>query len=277
MRGTGADWDEMERVIAESADAPGDAALLDVDRRCHEIIWHAAGNRFLTDTLDVLYAQSDRVWHMYLADVADTRHAVDEHADILDILRSGDADASAAAVEAHVQVVRRSGPRRRDPPAAPTPRRVGPVPRHAGAGVPACRAMTWELLARLLLAIVVGGAIGAERESRDKPAGFRTMTLICLGSALFTTFSATLTEDFGDPSRIAAQIVTGVGFLGAGAIIREAPRVSGLTTAATIWIAAALGMGVGAGEWGIALTAAAFTVLVLIMFPSIERVDRSQA
>ncbi len=122
MRGTTPDWDEMERVIAASADAPGDAALLEVDRRCHEIIWHAAGNRFLTDSLDVLYAQSDRVWHMYLADVADTRHAVDEHADILDILRSGDADASAAAVEAHVQSfdaqVRTAVTRRLHPPLA---------------------------------------------------------------------------------------------------------------------------------------------------------------
>jgi DNA-binding GntR family transcriptional regulator len=103
MRGLADDWDEMQRVLAESADAPGDAALLDVDRRCHEIIWRAAGNRFLTDTLDVLYAQSDRVWHMYLADVANTRHAVDEHLDILEVLRSGDADASAAAIEAHVR------------------------------------------------------------------------------------------------------------------------------------------------------------------------------
>jgi DNA-binding GntR family transcriptional regulator len=101
-RGTAAEWDEMERVIAQSADAPGDAALLDVDRRCHEIIWHAAGNRFLTDTLDVLYAQSDRVWHIYLADVADTRHAVDEHAGILTLLRSGDAQAAGDAVAAHV-------------------------------------------------------------------------------------------------------------------------------------------------------------------------------
>ena len=70
-----------------------DESLLDVDRRCHEIIWAAAGNRFLTDTLDVLYAQSDRVWHLYLADVADTRHAVDEHEIILDALEGGDADA----------------------------------------------------------------------------------------------------------------------------------------------------------------------------------------
>jgi DNA-binding GntR family transcriptional regulator len=103
MRGDGHDWDEMERAIADSADAPGDAALLDVDRRCHEIIWRASGNRFLTDTLDVLYAQSDRLWHMYLADVADTRHAVDEHVEILAVLRAGDPDAAASAVEAHVR------------------------------------------------------------------------------------------------------------------------------------------------------------------------------
>lgn len=103
MRGTDADWDEMQRVIDASAAAAGDEALLEVDRRCHEIIWNAAGNRFLTDTLDVLYAQSDRVWHMYLADVADTRHAVDEHAGILALLRAGDADVVAGALEAHVK------------------------------------------------------------------------------------------------------------------------------------------------------------------------------
>jgi DNA-binding GntR family transcriptional regulator len=103
MRGTNADWDEMQRVIDASAGADGDEALLEVDRRCHEIIWNAAGNRFLTDTLDVLYAQSDRVWHMYLADVADTRHAVDEHAGILELLRAGDADVVAAGLEAHVK------------------------------------------------------------------------------------------------------------------------------------------------------------------------------
>ena len=103
MRGTAADWDEMARVIDASAAAHDDEALLEVDRRCHEIIWNAAGNRFLTDTLDVLYAQSDRVWHMYLADVTDTRHAVDEHAGILALLRAGDADVAAAALEAHVK------------------------------------------------------------------------------------------------------------------------------------------------------------------------------
>jgi DNA-binding GntR family transcriptional regulator len=103
-RGTADQWDEMAALIEQSLRAgvpPSD--LLDVDRRCHEIIWDAAGNRFLTDTLDMLYAQSDRVWHMYLVDVADTRHAVDEHIEILDVLRAGDADRAADLVEAHVR------------------------------------------------------------------------------------------------------------------------------------------------------------------------------
>ncbi|MEP4649824.1 MAG: GntR family transcriptional regulator, partial [Ilumatobacter sp.] len=80
-RGTQRDWDEMADVLAETArpgTLPGE--LLELDRRCHEIIWRASGNRFLTDTLDALYAQSDRLWHMYLADVHDMGHAVDEHA-----------------------------------------------------------------------------------------------------------------------------------------------------------------------------------------------------
>lgn len=122
MRGATSEWDEMERVLAESAEAPGDAALLDVDRRCHEIIWHASGNRFLIDTLDVLYAQSDRVWHMYLADVVDTRHAVDEHVGILDALRTGDPEQAARSLEDHVkafdQQVRAAVTSRLDPPLA---------------------------------------------------------------------------------------------------------------------------------------------------------------
>jgi DNA-binding GntR family transcriptional regulator len=103
LRGTAAQWGEMRSVIDDSSAVDGDESLLDVDRRCHEIIWAAAGNRFLTDTLDVLYAQSDRVWHLYLADVADTRHAVDEHAVIRDALESGEADRSASLVAAHVR------------------------------------------------------------------------------------------------------------------------------------------------------------------------------
>ncbi len=102
-RGTPRHWSEMRAAITGAHDVTADEALLDVDRRCHEIIWAAAGNRFLTDTLDMLYAQSDRVWHVYLADVADTRHAVEEHAAILDALESGAAESAATLVEAHVR------------------------------------------------------------------------------------------------------------------------------------------------------------------------------
>jgi DNA-binding GntR family transcriptional regulator len=120
-RGSPAHWAEMADLI-EGSLRPGATpeALLDVDRRCHEIIWDAAGNRFLTDTLDNLYAHSDRVWHMYLSDVADTRHAVDEHIEILDALRAGDTERSAALVEAHVRSfddqVRTAVTRRLTPP-----------------------------------------------------------------------------------------------------------------------------------------------------------------
>jgi len=102
-RGTPADWSEMATVLAETVE-PGkhSVELIELDRRCHEIIWRAAGNRFLTATLDTLYAQSDRLWHMYLADVHDMAHAVDEHAEIHDALRSGDAEQVARLVEAHV-------------------------------------------------------------------------------------------------------------------------------------------------------------------------------
>jgi DNA-binding GntR family transcriptional regulator len=104
LRGTTEQWTEMAAVIEGSLrGGVTPEQLLAVDRRCHEIIWAAAGNRFLTDTLDMLYAHSDRVWHMYLADVSDTRHAVDEHIVILELLRAGDLDACAAAVEAHVR------------------------------------------------------------------------------------------------------------------------------------------------------------------------------
>ena len=102
-RGTRRDWDEMADVLAETAlpgKAPGE--LLELDRQCHEIIWRASANRFLTDTLDTLYAQSDRLWHMYLADVHDMGHAVDEHAAIHSALIAGDADHVATLIERHV-------------------------------------------------------------------------------------------------------------------------------------------------------------------------------
>ena len=126
-----------------------------------------------------------------------------------------------------------------------------------------------EDVIKLLLAILIGGLIGAEREYRDKAAGFRTIIFICVGATLFTIFSLKLggTED---PVRIAANIVSGVGFLGAGAILRGAGGVIGLTTASTIWLAAALGMGIGGGHYVLSGAATVAVLVVLWVFPVIE-------
>lgn len=104
---------------------------------------------------------------------------------------------------------------------------------------------TEELFIRIFLVILIGGLIGLEREFRSKSAGFRTMILICLGSFLFTTFSKFMSD--ASPDRIASNIVTGIGFLGAGVIYQSDNRVNGITTAATIWAVAALGMGIADG------------------------------
>jgi putative Mg2+ transporter-C (MgtC) family protein len=126
-----------------------------------------------------------------------------------------------------------------------------------------------ENLIKLGMAVLIGGILGAEREFRDKAAGFRTLILITVGSTLFTIFS--LTMDPGNTqTRIAANIVTGIGFLGAGAIIREHGRVGGLTTAATIWLSAALGMGIGAGELVFVSAATLAVIIVLLIFPRLE-------
>jgi len=122
---------------------------------------------------------------------------------------------------------------------------------------------------KLLLAVILGGLIGMEREFRDKSAGFRTVILICLGATLFTTMSIDFAPE-ADPARIAAQIVTGVGFLGAGAILRDGGRILGLTTAAIIWLAASIGMVIGAGQYFLAVAATALVVVVLWLFPKIE-------
>jgi putative Mg2+ transporter-C (MgtC) family protein len=123
---------------------------------------------------------------------------------------------------------------------------------------------------KLLLAVLIGGVIGAEREFRDKSAGFRTIIFITIGSTLFTIFSKAIGIN-NDPGRIAANIVTGIGFLGAGAIMREGGRIAGLTTAATIWLAASLGMGIGAGEYILVAFATLLILAVLWLFPSFER------
>jgi putative Mg2+ transporter-C (MgtC) family protein len=106
-----------------------------------------------------------------------------------------------------------------------------------------------ELLARLLLAAVLGGAIGAERELNDQPAGLRTHMLLTIGACLFTLISAYGFGGRTDPSRIAAQIVTGIGFLGGGAIVRHGLTVKGVTTAASIWATASVGVAIGAGSY----------------------------
>ncbi len=120
----------------------------------------------------------------------------------------------------------------------------------------------WEVALRLAVAAALTGAVGLERELRERAAGLRTHMLVGVGSALFTIVSAYAWGDFVfdrtqgtafDPTRIAAQIVTGIGFLGAGVIIRQGLSIRGVTTAAGLWVAAAIGMAVGAGYWGAAL------------------------
>ena len=123
-----------------------------------------------------------------------------------------------------------------------------------------------EVLLRLFVAAALGGAIGLERELRERQAGLRTHLVVSVGSALFTLVSAYGFIDFGirvDPTRIAAQIVTGIGFLGAGAIIRQGLSVRGLTTAATLWLVAAIGMAAGAGYWEGALVATFGAIITL--------------
>jgi putative Mg2+ transporter-C (MgtC) family protein len=128
-----------------------------------------------------------------------------------------------------------------------------------------------DLTLRLLLAAGLGAAIGIERELHRKPAGLRTNILIAVGAALFTTLSVHLAGEGGTPDRIAAQIVTGVGFLGAGAILHSrGGGVQGMTTAATIWVNAAVGMAVGAGHYAMAAVATGITVVVLAVLAPLE-------
>ncbi len=125
-------------------------------------------------------------------------------------------------------------------------------------------------LYKLLLAVLIGGIIGLEREFRGKAAGFRTIILITVGSTLFTIFSLRLVQGC-DVDRIAANLVVGIGFLGAGTIFREENRISGLTTASTIWASAALGLGIGAGYWATTIQAAGIILFVLMFLPYFER------
>lgn len=144
-------------------------------------------------------------------------------------------------------------------------------------------ALRLGLLGRLLLAAVLGGLIGLERELAEKPAGLRTNLLICVGAALLMEVSVVVASmaqggivagggrgTVGDPGRIAAQIVSGIGFLGAGTILQSKGNVTGLTTAATIWVVAAIGMAVGAGAY---VEAVGSTVLVGLSLVLLARVE----
>lgn len=127
-----------------------------------------------------------------------------------------------------------------------------------------------QYLISVLLAGLVGGMIGLEREYHDKTAGLRTMILIAVGSALFTILSVVIGEET-DPSRVAAALVSGVGFLGAGAIIKAGMNIRGLTTAASIWLVASLGMGMGAGEYALTFGVTFIVMIVLWVLPFLER------
>jgi putative Mg2+ transporter-C (MgtC) family protein len=129
-----------------------------------------------------------------------------------------------------------------------------------------------DLLARLAVGLVLGAVVGWERELQRQPAGFRTHALVALGAALFTVISAYGFGPNADPTRIAAQIVTGVGFLGAGSILREGGDVRGLTTAASIWAVAAVGMAAGAGMYVLAVAGAVLVVFALEVLDRLEHV-----
>ena len=128
-----------------------------------------------------------------------------------------------------------------------------------------------DLLFALVLASVLGGAIGLERELSGKPAGFRTNLLICVGAALLTELSVAIAETYqGDPGRIAAQIVSGIGFLGAGTIIQARGTVIGLTTAATLWVVSAIGIALGAGYYSEAIGTTVLVLVALLLLGKVE-------
>ena len=133
---------------------------------------------------------------------------------------------------------------------------------------------TSSIALRLLLAAVLGGLVGLEREAHNRPAGFRTHTLVCIGATLIMIVSAygfTLVDGttVGDPGRIAAQVVSGIGFLGAGTIMRQGSTVSGLTTAASLWVVAGIGLAVGIGFYVPASMATALVLFSLVFFDRI--------
>jgi putative Mg2+ transporter-C (MgtC) family protein len=142
-----------------------------------------------------------------------------------------------------------------------------------------------EIFLRMVLAVVLGGLIGLEREHRSRPAGLRTMIMVCLGATIIMIVSAELPSQFYsgpgetvirvDPGRIAAGIVTGIGFLGAGVVLKLGDIVRGVTTAACIWFVAALGIAIGEGHYVLSVSATLLALLVLWAFHHVELMFRS--
>jgi putative Mg2+ transporter-C (MgtC) family protein len=132
----------------------------------------------------------------------------------------------------------------------------------------------WQIIARLIIACILGGFIGLERESHGRPAGLRTHILVCVGSTLIMVVSAYAFPEFGlarDPARLAAQVVSGIGFLGAGTIMREGANIRGLTTAASLWVVAGIGLAVGSGFYIPAVITAVLAVGTLTLLDKAER------
>ena len=135
----------------------------------------------------------------------------------------------------------------------------------------------WELLDvyKALLAVAAGVILGLEREMKDKVAGLKTITIICLGAALFAILSYKIGGGT-NPTHIAAYVVSGVGFIGAGAIFKDGFSISGLTTAGIIWLAAAVGLAIGFGEFYLAATFMASSLLIIFITPFINKIFRSK-
>lgn len=133
-----------------------------------------------------------------------------------------------------------------------------------------------DILLRIIFSIILGSIIGLERELTNKSAGLRTQIMVCLGSCLFTILSiygfstAVTLYPLGDPSRVAAQIITGIGFIGAGTVLRQGLTVTGLTTASTLWIVAAIGMACGCGKLNIAVVSTVLAVAILVLIRILE-------
>jgi len=129
-----------------------------------------------------------------------------------------------------------------------------------------------EVVLRLILSAIIGGAIGIEREASNRPAGFRTHILVSVGSTLIMLVSAYGMGESADPGRIAAQVVSGIGFLGAGAIMRSGANIKGLTTAATLWVVAGIGLAVGSGAY---LAAFVTTLIVYISLVYLFKIENA--